>query len=89
MAKLLHLWWLCQKILCILCLAIPRVWSCHVNPCLHHLEVQLVDSSTLNVWHVWEVLLFQASTDLISGVTQSHRIRRISESFLQNVADLT
>ena len=46
-------------------------WSCHVNPCLHHqLEVQLVDSSTLNhVWHVWEVLLFQASTDLISGVT--------------------
>ena len=84
MAKLLHLWWLCQKILCILCLAIPRVWSCHVNPCLHHqLEVQLVDSSTLkHVWHVWEVLLFQASTDLWCH-TAFGEFRRVSCRMLQ------
>ena len=55
-----------------------------VNPCLHHLEVQLVDSSTLNVWHVRSC---SSRPPLISGVTQSHRIRRISESFLQNVAE--
>ena len=67
--------------------SMPVSWSCH-GPVMSTPACTIssksnwhVDSSTLN--HVWEVLLFQAYTDLISGVTP------ISESLLQNVADLT
>ena len=78
-----HLWWLCQKILCIQCLAIPRVWSCQPLPAPARSPTGgFLDSE--RVARVGGLALPGLHWSLVS-----HRIRRISESFLQNVADLT